>query len=153
MAEGRIQMLTHRTENTVWQERWLAHPIGAVGLGDVVIAVADVAEAAERFARFADRKIVPMQFGRAVMLDRGAVQLVVAQVFAELFPEVNIPGLPFMGAYGLIVQSLDAAEQALRQGGISTRQMGRALAAKFPEELGVGAWLFVERAADLPWRA
>jgi hypothetical protein len=27
------------------------------------------------------------------------------------------------------------------------------LVAPFPAELGQGAWLFVERAADLPWRA
>ena len=26
MAEGRIQMLAHRTEDTVWQKRWLTHP-------------------------------------------------------------------------------------------------------------------------------
>ena len=26
MAEGRIQMLAHRTEDTVWQPRWLTHP-------------------------------------------------------------------------------------------------------------------------------
>jgi hypothetical protein len=25
--------------------------------------------------------------------------------------------------------------------------------APFPPELGVGAWIFVENAADLPWRA
>ena len=27
------------------------------------------------------------------------------------------------------------------------------LLAPFPPELGVGAWAFVEKAADLPWRA
>jgi hypothetical protein len=30
--------------------------------------------------------------------------------------------------------------------------MGRGLVAKFPEELGIGAWLFVEQPSDLPWR-
>ncbi len=152
MAEGRIQILTHRTEDNVWQKRWLSHPNGAVSLLAVVIAVADGAEAAERFARFTDRKIASTKYGKAVMLDRGEVQLVTAQAFTELLPEVKIPSLPFMGSYGLAVQSLDVAERVLRQGGISVRRIGRALAAKFPEELGAGAWLFVERAADLPWR-
>src|SRR5690606_37073558 len=46
MAEGRIQLLTHRTEGTVWQPRWLTHPNGARGLTDLVIVSADVAEAA-----------------------------------------------------------------------------------------------------------
>ena len=38
MAEGRVQSLTHRTEDTVWQPRWLTHPNGVTGLLDLVIA-------------------------------------------------------------------------------------------------------------------
>src|SRR5262249_60044892 len=55
MPEGRIQALTHLTERTVWQPRWLIHPNGAIGLLDVVIAEADVEEAAGRFRRLLDR--------------------------------------------------------------------------------------------------
>ena len=55
MPEGRIQILTHRTEHMVWQPRWLSHPNGALGLSSVMIAVADVEEAAQRFARFTGR--------------------------------------------------------------------------------------------------
>jgi hypothetical protein len=152
MAEGRIQILTHRTEDTVWQKCWLAHPNGAVGLADLVVAVANVAEVAERFARFTGRKNASNRLGQAVKLDRGTVQLISAKVFAELLPEATTPSLPFMGAYGVVVQSLEAAEMVLRQGDISTRRIGRTLAARFPEELGAGAWLLVEQAADLPWR-
>ena len=36
MAEGRIQMLTHHTEDAVWQKRWLTHPNGARGLASLV---------------------------------------------------------------------------------------------------------------------
>ena len=39
MPEGRIQMLTHRTEPMVWQPRWLPHPNGAARLTSVTIAV------------------------------------------------------------------------------------------------------------------
>ncbi len=59
MPEGRIQMLTHHTEHTVWQPRWLAHPNTAIGLIDVVIAVANVEEAALRFVRFTGRSATP----------------------------------------------------------------------------------------------
>jgi glyoxalase-like protein len=152
MAEGRIQMLVHRTEDTVWQKRWLAHPNGATGLVDVMIAVADVNEAARRFARFTDREAKSNRAGQILLLDRGAVQLVNAQYFVDLLPEVATPSLSFIGAYGLAVKSLATAERALRQGGIAKRRIGGALAAKFPDELGIGAWLFVEQAADLPWR-
>ena len=56
MPEGRIQLLTHRTEQVVWQPRWLSHPNGALGLTSVVIAVSDLNEAARRFERLTGRR-------------------------------------------------------------------------------------------------
>jgi hypothetical protein len=154
MPEGRIQMLAHRTENTVWQKRWLTHPNGALGLVDLVVACADVAEAAGRFERFTGHKAAATAFGQAaVALDRGQVHLLSEESFAALLPEIPIPRLPFIGAYALRVQSMSAVEGLLRQERLAARRIGAALALPFPEELGVGAWLFVENAADLPWRS
>ena len=152
MPEGRIQVLTHRTESTVWQPRWLTHPNGAQALLDLMIAVADVEEAAERFARFADRAAAPSAFGRIIPLDRGAVMLVTASAFATILPEVPIPSLPFAGAYGIRVASLATAEGVLGRGGIATRRVSGSLIAQFPDELGAGAWICVEDPTELPWR-
>jgi Glyoxalase-like domain len=153
MPEGRIQMLVHRTEDTVWQKRWLTHPNGAIGLLDLVIVVANEVEATARFAKFLDRAMASNRFGSEVILDRGRVQLMTARAFGALFPEVAAASPPFQGAYGIAVRSLDAAEATLRQGNLPARRLGRALVANFPIELGDGAWLFVEKASDLPWRA
>jgi hypothetical protein len=144
MPEGRIQILTHRTEETVWQRRWLDHPNGARGLASVTIAVADVEEAAARFSRFTGRASRPQESGQAIHLDRGRVQLVTPAAFERDFPELVIPSLPFMGAYGIRVASLAAAESALRRGGIAARRRGDQLVAPFPAELGTGAWVFFE---------
>ncbi|MEI8149992.1 MAG: VOC family protein [Hyphomicrobiales bacterium] len=153
MAEGRIQMLAHRTENTVWQPRWLTHRNGALGLVDLVVVSADIGEAASRFVRFTGHAARPTQFGQAIVLDRGQVQLCTADAFAAMFPDLAIPGLPFMGAYAVRVRSLAAVEDLLRQERMASRRLGAALVAPFPEELGAGAWLFVEDAGDLPWRS
>jgi hypothetical protein len=150
MPEGRVQMLTHRTEQAVWQPRWLTHPNGAVALTDVVIAVADVEEAAERFARFTGRPAIANASGRAIALDRGRVQIMDAAALTGLLPEVAIPSLPFIGAYAVMVVSLDAAEQALRARGTPSRHHGPLLIAPFPRELGLGAWVFVETTSALP---
>src|SRR4029079_11846147 len=97
---GRIQMLAHRTEQTVWQPRWMTHSNGALGLIDVVIARPDVAEAAARFGRFTGRTVKAAEIGRATLaLDRGQVQLVSEAVFKAMFPEIAVPRLPFIGAY------------------------------------------------------
>jgi hypothetical protein len=152
IAEGRIQMLAHRTENTVWQKRWLTHPNGARGLLDLVVVSADVAEAVARFEPFTGHRATPTKFGSAIALDRGHLQFWSQQTFVAMLPEVVVPQLPCLGAYGVSVDSLAAAEALMRREGLPMRQLGRALVVPFPPELGIGAWLFVENARDLPWR-
>jgi Glyoxalase-like domain len=152
MAEGRIQMLTHHTEHTVWQPRWLTHPNSAAGLIDVMIAVADVEEAAVRFSRFTGRAAAHTPGGALIRLDRGGVYLVSHQRLTERLPEVAIAKLPFIVGYALQVQSLAAAEAAVDHADLDWHAFEGGIAAAFPVELGEGAWFFVECAADLPWR-
>src|SRR3984893_13166227 len=142
MSEGRIQILTHRTEQMVWQPRWLSHPNGAVGLTSVVIAVGDLNEAGQRFERLTGRPARASSLAQSFDLDRGSVELVTASTFALICPQIPIPSLPFIGAYGIEVGSLESAEPILRQGGLSVHPRRRCLIAAFPQELGGGAWMF-----------
>jgi hypothetical protein len=148
MPEGRIQLLTHRTEHLVWQPRWLSHPNGALGLVGVIIAVADVKEAADRFARFTGRPARPTASGQAIDLDRGRVELVSSAALAQMLPEIPPPALPFIAAYGISVRSLHAVEWILNQNGLPVRTHGEHLVAAFPQALGHGAWLFSAAGAD-----
>lgn len=154
MPEGRIQMLTHHTEQSVWQPRWLAHPNGAIGLIDLVIAVADVAEAAQRFARFTGCAVTPNSCGAFLSLDRGGVLFVSHDTLTEILPECAITdsALPFIAAYALGVQSLVASEKAVESADLEWRSLDEGIVACFPAELGEGAWFFVECASALPWR-
>ncbi len=152
MPEGRIQALTHLTERTVWQPRWLTHPNGAIGLLDVVIAETDVEEAAGRFQRFLDRDAHASPFGPAFHLDRGRVQLVAAATLARLFPGFAIPDLPFMAAYAIAVRSLEQAAACLHAGHVAFERQAGHVIAPFPDDLGVGCWVFVENPSALPWR-
>jgi len=152
MPEGRIQMLTHRTETSVWQERWLVQPNTATALIDVVIAVENVEEAAARFARFTGHAATRTPGGALIRLDRGGVYLVSHHRASERLPEVAITALPFMLGYALRVESLAAAEMAVDGADLEWHAFEDSIAAAFPAELGDGAWFFVERASDLPWR-
>jgi hypothetical protein len=145
MAEGRVQILTHHTEEAVWQKRWLVHPNGARALASAVIAVPDVEAAAARFARFTGCRATPTRSGQVIALDRGRVELVTRAGFESALPEIAIPGLPFIGAYGIMVASLDAAETFVSRAGLRTRRAGDCLVVPFPGELGQGAWLFTEK--------
>jgi len=144
MAEGRIQMLTHHTEDAVWQPRWLRHPNGAAGLSSLAVVVADVDEAARRYARFTQRAAFRTRAGQALPLDRGRIDLVSRAAFTAALPEIVIPALPFMAGYGVTVKSRDAVEAMLRGNGLACRRAGDVLVAAFPAELGRGAWLFSE---------
>ncbi|HTZ01508.1 MAG TPA: VOC family protein [Xanthobacteraceae bacterium] len=152
MPEGRIQFLTHHTELAVWQERWLAQPNSATGLIDVMIAVADVTEAAERFGRFLGRTAAPTPGGALIRLDRGGVYLLTQERAMEKLPEVAFGAPPFIVGYALQVKSLAAAEAAVDNAGLEWHAFEDGIAAAFPAELGEGAWLFVEDASGLPWR-
>jgi hypothetical protein len=145
MPEGRIQILTHHTEDTVWQPRWLTHPNGALGLASMTIVVADVREAAGRFARFFGRAAKPSASGQSIALDRGRVELVEADAFARMLPQIPIPSVPFMGTYSIKVRSLSAIKTMLTGVGIATSSLGADLLARFPDELGQGAWIFTEK--------
>jgi Glyoxalase-like domain len=152
MPEGRIQILTHHTEHTVWQPRWLSHPNGVCELIDVVIAVGDVEEAAARFARFTGRPATPTPGGALIRLDRGGVYLVSHHRASEKLPEVPVTSLPVVIGYALGVQSLAAAEEAVDGADLEWRAIEDGIVATFPTELGEGAWFFVERPEALPWR-
>jgi hypothetical protein len=152
MPEGRIQALAHRTERTVWRPRWLSHPNGACGLIDIVIVEGNVEDASRRFRRFLDREAQVNAFGPAFHLDRGRVQLVTPASLARLFSRVAIPGLPFMAAYGVVVTSLDMVAACLQAGHLAFERRENCMIVPFPDELGVGYWVFVESAAALPWR-
>ena len=144
MPEGRIQILTHRSEAMVWQPRWLSHPNGAQALKSIVIAVADPQEAATRFARFTGRGATCSEGGQRIALERGCVHLLSADAFSRRLPDIAIPSLPFAGAYGIRVASLTRLEDLLRRAGLSMRRGERELIAPFPAELGHGAWLFTQ---------
>ena len=81
-------------------------------------------EAAARFARFVHRPAMRTRAGQAVQLDRGRIDLVTHEAFAAALPEIAVPSLPFIAGYGVTVQSLDAAEAALRGSGLSSRRAG-----------------------------
>jgi hypothetical protein len=152
MPEGRIQLLTHRTEATVWQPRWLDHPNGALALTELAVVVDDVAEAAARFARLTGRPAHAERDAQLLQLDRGRLTILSRAAFSDVLPEAHVPQLPFLGAYGIRVRSMDTLQATLEQGGLPSRRSGAAVVASFPEALGRGAWIFHERADAMPWR-
>ncbi len=153
MPEGRIQLLRHHTEHTVWQSRWLDHPNGALGLLDVVIVVSDPNKAGSRYAQFLGRPARCNKSGQFIKLDRGGIQIVSQQTFHALLPNTPAIEPPFIGLYAIKVQSLQMLESCLAANNIPFNRRDGVVTAPFPEQLGLGAWFFAETAAAAPWRS
>jgi hypothetical protein len=151
MEEGRIQFLTHRTEQAMWQPQMLDHPNGAESLTDQIVVVADLDQANQRWERFLSRPSEPVACGRLFRLERGRITLCTVEHAALVAPG-NLPAPPVMAAYGIGVSDLDAVRGCLDRAGIAPVETapGR-LSVAFPGPLGIGVIHFLTAEADPPW--
>ena len=145
MPEGRIQILTHRTEPMVWQPRWLSHPNGALALASIDD------RGRRRGGSGAALRALHRTQGNAVTAGAGdrarprpRRSRCTPMPSRECCPRFRSPSLPFAGAYGIKVRSLTALGDMLQRAGLESWQREQRLVAIFPEELGHGAWLFAE---------
>jgi len=154
MAEGRVQFCRHHTPELVWQARWLDHPNGAEMLTDVLLCVADPAEAAARFGRFAGR--APRRAAQHhwwLELDRGRLVFLDPPTLAQLFPEIDVPGMPFMAAFAVVVRDLETTRAVLADHGAGYRDLAPgAIAAATSEGISTIA-CFLSPTARPPWLA
>jgi hypothetical protein len=121
MPEGRMQFLTHHTEELVWREPYLDHPNSAFALGAVWIAARDPAEPAQRFARLTGRPIRREGEVTSIALDRGAVRIATPEFLRHQFGIEPGPPLPYLAASEVEItdlarlrRHLDASQQAQR---------------------------------------
>lgn len=151
MEEGRIQFLTHRTEQAMWQPQMLDHPNGAASLTDQIVVVANLEQANQRWERFLARRSIPVACGRLFQLERGRITLCEVDHAAMAAPG-DLPAPPVMAAYGIGVPDLGPVRACLGRAGIQPAETapGR-LTVAFPEALGVGAIHFLTAEADPPW--
>ncbi|MGE0626570.1 MAG: VOC family protein [Hyphomicrobiaceae bacterium] len=143
MPEGRIQLLRHLTEDTVWQKRWLSHPNTAVALTSLTVVESDIGEAAGRFHRLLGGRAIPNENGTVIELDRGTVEILSPGAWHARWPQLRVPADPYMGQYGIAVRSLAEARSAIKAAGLVVlHDNPQSVAVRFPPEVGYGVWTF-----------
>jgi hypothetical protein len=149
MPEGRVQVVEHHTPDLLWQERWLDHPNGASGLLASIVCVADVAEAAGRFGRFAQAAV--RREGRNALVEprgSGHILIIDAKV-AQSSLGTAPPCLPWIAGVVLRVADLQATIRHLESTGQTPMRRGDAAIVRAPAELG-GVFVFTAaEAAEL----
>jgi hypothetical protein len=153
MAEGRVQYLRHLTPEVVWQPRWLEHGNGIVGLRDVVICVERPDSAAARYCWFLDKGGVKQVGATAfrVAADRGGVVLCDRKGLDGIFPDAEVPSLPFIAGYALLSADLGQTTAFLAERGFDPEPVADGLIRlELPASIG-GSVLIAADEARLPW--
>jgi catechol 2,3-dioxygenase-like lactoylglutathione lyase family enzyme len=99
--EGRMQLIRHLTPELLWRPEWTAHANRAVRLERLVICVADVPEAAGRFARLLGAPPREAAGITSFRLGDGLLSLVAPGMLGSVLPDVVPPSLPFVAAVRL----------------------------------------------------
>ena len=140
MAEGRVQFLTHHTPEHLWQTRYLGHPNTAEDLAEVWIVVANLDEAATRYAAYLDLPANRIGPGSAaISLSRGRVTLFTTDAFVERLPGAEVPTLPFIAGYGL------AVSDPARARALAERARGVVIQDSLPHSAGADHGRFAAR--------
>jgi hypothetical protein len=95
------------TPELLWQPGLLAHRNHAVSLDEAIVAVADPAEVAARFARLTGGGASAVEGGVLVALPQGRLRIVTADAAVKAIPGLAVPCLPFIA--GLVIGTDDGA--------------------------------------------
>lgn len=139
MPEGRVQILTHHTEDVVWQTRFLAHTNAVVSLEAVLLVVNDPQGTAERFGRFTGRVARASTEGRWILpLDRGAIVFVPPKQALETAPLAKTPSAtPWIAGCALGSRDPEATWRKFSGAGLAWHETSNAERTyALPPELG-----------------
>jgi catechol 2,3-dioxygenase-like lactoylglutathione lyase family enzyme len=151
MPEGRMQFCRHHTPELVWQPHQQRHPNRAQSLTDVLLCVADVPEAAARYARFLGLPAQARDGFRLLELARGRLHLFDPAGLAAA-TGIEAPTTPFIAGFALTSADLAATRALLAERGIAIRTLTPGVIAVAPEDIATTI-LFTAPDATLPWMA
>lgn len=111
--EGRMQLIRHLTPELIWRTEWTGHANRAVRLDRLVICVADLDEAAGRFARLLGAPPRVAAGLTSFRLGDDLLSLVVPGMLGSIFPGVAPPSLPFIAGVRLLTDDRAHAIRAI----------------------------------------
>jgi hypothetical protein len=146
MAEGRIQYCQQHTPQLLWQSRWVEHRNTVTALTGVILCVADVHEAAERYTRYTGLGVEKTQTGWRMVTAHGTLHCLSADILRQHW-RIEPPSLPWIAGTVLAARDLDVLATYVQNAGCPAWPVTRGLRAQLPPELG-GIAIF--HRADVP---
>ncbi len=153
MPEGRVQFTKSLTPDVLWQDNLTVHPNAADALSDMLLVVADIEEATERFSRYTARRPRVAEHLRSIDLDRGRLMFAAPAQAAAWLPGFSPGPLPYMAGQAILSRDIAATRTALRFGDIALLADTSELLLVAPQDALGSAMLFHSAGIDSPWEA
>ena len=94
---------------------------------------------------------MPCGSGWHFSLGRGSLTILSADAFQAVLPGVDIPDMPFIGAYSLRSENLSATKAVLNGNGIQTQEIASDTLRVDPLPALGSTMIFTQGAAKAPW--
>jgi hypothetical protein len=122
---ARVFVCEHATPDVVWRPEYLQHANGASALAAVAMVTEDVVGSARVYERLFDTKAATIAEGLLVETGPAPIAFVTETALARRLPGTWISArpAPLLAALFIRVRDRDAAEAALRQGGLRPQRM------------------------------
>ena len=122
---GRVFVCEHFTRDLVWRPEYRRHANGATGLAAIAIVGDDVAQSATAYERLFDTKAKAIAEGLLVETGGAPIAFMTGRALAKRLPNVWISArpAPLMAVLFVRVADRDAAEAALKAGGLVPARM------------------------------
>lgn len=135
MPEGRIQFCQHHTPELLWQTRWLAHHNGVRALSGVVICVADIDQATERYASYTGLKLRHTRRAWQLQTAHGYMLCATEEALRTAW-DLDVPAVPWIGGAILTTTDMQIAAACASTLGCVTRKLRSRLLVVLPPALG-----------------
>lgn len=143
MPEGRVQVVTHFNESSMWQSRWTSHANRAQSLRAIIISSADPQETAARYSAFLGVEAQSNGDVLSLPLNRGAVEIYPQDKIEAMTGHAVEPGRSVFAAVRVGVDNLALMKRFVENStGTPAEIKDQRLVVPFDPELGVGAWVF-----------
>ncbi len=117
--EGRVQtVFPEMAPEVMWQPHLLGHANGAIGLTEMLIAVAEPEARAEQFACFTGKPLRRDGSVHVIELDRGRLYITGHDAAQRALPGAVIAELPYMAAVAVEVETLADTGRFMTEAGI-----------------------------------